>query len=77
MSDTVCGWPWTTCLEIQVILNLWVPQLELGVCSKDESVHQGWPLPASGLGACHQESSGTLRFISACLDCQLLVKLNH
>ena len=51
MSDDVCAWPSTTCLELQVIHSLWLTGLSLGAHGKDQTARQGLDFSAPDAGA--------------------------
>ena len=46
MLDAACDWPLETCLDLSVRHSLWLPLLGLGVCRKNQAVHQGRILEA-------------------------------
>ena len=39
LSDTVCDWPWATCLEQSAIHSMWLILLGLFVCRKNQDAH--------------------------------------
>ena len=58
LTDAACDWPWATCLGLSAI-HLCLPLLGLGACGKEQTVHQGWLLPALGPEAGLQKSQST------------------
>lgn len=51
----------------EVIHSLWLPLPGLGVCGKDQGVHQDWLVQALDQEAGQQKSQNTLRSASMCL----------